>query len=123
MTVKLAAIRKKLQAMPGSLECTPFGPEVLVYKVGGKMFALLGWQNIPTTVNLKCDPDRAVELREQFEAIAPGYHMNKQLWNTLTLDRSLDRELVWELVQHSYDLIVASLTKKARAALDAELGG
>lgn len=123
MTIKLAAIRKKLQGMPGSHECTPFGPEVLVYKVGNKMFALLGWQNIPTTVNLKCDPDRAVELRERFEAIAPGYHMNKQLWNTLTLDRSLDRELVWELVQHSYDLIVASLTKKARAALEAELGG
>lgn len=117
--MKLQRIRDHLLAMPGSEETTPFGPEVLVYKVGGKMFALLGWQNLPVTVNLKCDPERAVLLREEHAAIAPGYHMNKQHWNTLTLDRTLDDALVFELVQHSYDLIVASLTKKARAALEA----
>lgn len=117
--MKLQRIRDHLLAMTGSEETTPFGPEVLVYKVGGKMFALLGWQNLPVTVNLKCDPERAVLLREEHAAIAPGYHMNKQHWNTLTLDRTLDDALVFELVQHSYDLIVASLTKKARAALEA----
>lgn len=90
-----------LQSMPGSRECTPFGPEVLVYKVGGKLFALVGWQNLPPTVNLKCDPERAVELRERFAAITPGYHMNKQHWNTLTLDTSLSADLVHELIQHS----------------------
>jgi len=120
--VKLAALRAHLAAMPGAEETTPFGPEVLVFKVGGKMFALVGWQNLPVTVNLKCDPERAVLLRERFAAVAPGYHMNKQHWNTLTLEGTLPPDLVRELIQHSYDLIVASLTKKARAALAAELG-
>lgn len=113
--MKLKPIRDFLLAMPKSVESTPFGPDVLVYKVGNKMFALLGWQNMPVTVNLKCDPEHAIELRERYAAIAPGYHMNKKLWNTLTLDSSLEPELVFEQVRDSYDLIVAGLTKKARA--------
>ena len=117
------AFRDRCLTLPGVTEGFPFGPDVLVFKVAGKMFALLALEAIPPTANLKCDPERAIELRDAYDGITPGYHMNKQLWNTLTLDRSLDRELVWELVQHSYDLIVASLTKKARAALEAELGG
>jgi len=116
--MRLKPIRDHLLAYPGSVEGTPFGPEVLVYKVGGKLFALLVWQNQPVTVNLKCDPEHAIELRERFAAITPGYHMNKRHWNTLTLDHSLPDELVFELTRDSYDLIVAKLSKAARAELD-----
>ena len=102
---------------PGAEETTPFGPEVLVYKVGGKMFALTVPEDVPPRVNLKCDPDRALELRDQYEAITPGYHMNKKHWNTLDLSGGLPSALVKELIDHSYDLVVASLPKRLRAAL------
>jgi len=117
--MKLKPIRDHLLAFPGAVEETPFGPEVLVYKVAGKMFALLGWQNLPVTVNLKCDPEYAIELRERHAAIEPGYHMNKRHWNTLTLDSSLPDELVFELARDSYDLIVSKLPKAKRAELEA----
>lgn len=93
----------------------PFGEDVLVFKVAGKMFALLALNEMPLRVNLKCDPERAIELREQYESVLPGYHMNKQQWNTLVLGGELPDALVYELIDHSYDLIVASLTKKKRA--------
>jgi predicted DNA-binding protein (MmcQ/YjbR family) len=102
---------------PGAEETTPFGPEVLVYKVGGKMFALTVPEDLPPRVNLKCDPDRALELRDQYEAITPGYHMNKKHWNTLDLSGGLPSALVKELIDHSYELVVASLPKRLRAAL------
>lgn len=117
--MKLKPIRDHLLSLPHATEDTPFGPDVLVFRVGGKMFALLGWQNQPITLNLKCDPEYAIELRERYAAITPGYHMNKQHWNTLSLDATLPNELVFELVRNSYDMIRASLTKKKRA----ELGG
>ena len=104
-------------AKPSVEETTPFGPEVLVYKVVDKMFALTNPSEFPPRMNLKCDPDRAVELREAFEAIIPGYHMNKKHWNTLVLDGSLKPALVRELIDHSHDLVVASLTKKQRETL------
>lgn len=98
-------------------EDMPFGPEVLVYRVCGKMFALLSWQDNPMSLNLKCDPGRAELLREQYPAIGPGYHMNKKHWNTLVLDGSLVPELIRSLVQHSYDLVVSGLKKAERDAL------
>lgn len=98
-------------------EDMPFGPEVLVYRVCGKMFALLSWQDNPMSLNLKCDPGRAELLREQYPAIGPGYHMNKKHWNTLVLDGSLAPELIRSLVQHSYDLVVSGLKKAERDAL------
>jgi len=98
-------------------EETPFGPGVLVYKVGGKMFATLGLEDEIGRTNLKCDPERSIELRADHDAILPGYHMNKKHWNTLVLDGSLKPALVRELIDHSYDLVVASLTKKQREQL------
>ena len=95
-------------------ETTPFGPEVLVYKVVGKMFALTNPTDFPPRMNLKCDPDRSVELREEYESIIPGYHMNKKHWNTITLDDSVPSKLVRELIDHSYELVVASLPKSKR---------
>jgi len=104
-------------AKPGCEETTPFGPEVLVYKVGGKMFALTVPDDFPARLNLKCDPERAVTLREEFEAVIPGYHMNKRHWNTVILDASLPPALVLELIDHSYELVVASLPKSVRSRL------
>ena len=99
---------------PGAEETTPFGPDVLVYKVGGKMFALTQPDEFPARINLKCDPERAAVLRDEHDAIIPGYHMNKRHWNTLVLDGSLSTKLVRELIDHSYDLVVASLPKSQR---------
>ncbi|UKN00662.1 MmcQ/YjbR family DNA-binding protein [Paracrocinitomix mangrovi] len=101
----------------GITEETPFGPDVLVFKVMGKMFALCGIEDF-TYINLKCDPDRAIELREQYNAIKPGYHMNKQLWNSVYVNDDVADQMVYELTDHSYDLIVASLTKKLQKELE-----
>lgn len=105
-------------AKSGVEETTPFGPDTLVYKVAGKMFALAGVEDYPARVNLKCDPDRALELRGQYDAVIPGYHMNKRHWNTVILDGSLGDVLERDLVDHSYALVVAGLTKQARATLE-----
>lgn len=105
-------------AKPGAEETTPFGPDVLVYKVAGKMFALASPDDFPSSINLKCDPDRAELLRAEHPAIMPGYHMSKRHWNTVVLDGSVPSALVRELIDHSYDLVVAGLTKAERAKLD-----
>lgn len=104
-------------SLPQVEETTPFGPDVLVYKVGGKMFALATPEEFPHSVNLKCDPERAIDLRDRYEDIQPGYHMNKRHWNTLLLGGRLSSKLIIELIDHSYQLVVASLTRKVRAEL------
>ncbi|MCB0651530.1 MAG: MmcQ/YjbR family DNA-binding protein [Saprospiraceae bacterium] len=98
----------------GVEETFPFGPETLVFKVMGKMFALTGLDSAEFTVNLKCDPDRAIELREEYPEIRPGWHMSKVHWNTVSFEESLEDDFLLELVDHSYDLIVKSLPKKIR---------
>lgn len=103
---------------PGSTETYPFGEETLVFKVGGKMFALTGIGTVPPTVNLKCDPERAIELRERYHAVRPGYHMNKRHWNTVTLDGSIPAAELRKMIDHSYALVVASLPKKIRTELE-----
>ncbi|MCB1121884.1 MAG: MmcQ/YjbR family DNA-binding protein [Verrucomicrobiae bacterium] len=107
-------LRNLLLNRPSVTEEEPFGPGVIVYKVLGKMYALSTYDQ-PLQVNLKCDPDRAVVLRNRHEAIEPGYHMNKKHWNTLTLDGSLPGELVEDLVRHSYELVVSGMSKKDQA--------
>ncbi|MGY5847878.1 MmcQ/YjbR family DNA-binding protein [Salegentibacter sp. HM20] len=102
----------------GVTEELPFGPDTLVFKVMGKMFALAGLDEVPLSVNLKCDPERAIELRETYEEhILPGYHMNKKHWNSLILDGYLEKKLVFELIDHSYKLVVSGLTKKQQQEL------
>ncbi len=96
---------------------TPFGPDVLVFRVMGKMFALAPI-SVFDTVNLKCDPERAIELRERYEGISPGYHMNKQHWNTVDVTGSVPQKLIRELVDHSYDLVRDSLPRKVREDMD-----
>ena len=98
-------------------ETLPFGPDTLVFKVAGKMFALTGLDEEDLRVNLKCEPEYAVELRERHEEIKPGWHMNKKHWNTVYIeDGTLRDSFIRELIDHSYDLVVKSLTKKVRAA-------
>lgn len=104
-------------AKPGVTEGFPFDEQVLVFKVMGKMFALTDVDSFEY-INLKCDPERAVELREQYDAIRPGYHMHKAQWNSVYMDGSLPDTLVLELIDHSYELIVAKLTKKLREELN-----
>ena len=101
---------------PGAQETTPFGPDTLVYKVGGKMFALTSPDDFPSSINLKCHPDRSLALRDEYDAITPGYHMNKRHWITLTLNGSVPSKLVRELIDHSYDLVVSSLPHKRRGS-------
>lgn len=101
---------------PGTSEETPFGPNTLVFKVMGKMFALTGL-NTFESVNLKCDPERAVMLRGEHAGITPGYHMSKVHWNTVSTDGSVKDALIRELLDHNYALVVASLPRKVRAEL------
>lgn len=103
--------------MPGAEETTPFGPDVLVYKVAGKMFALGVPEDVPARMNLKCDPDRAMDLRDRYDGITPGYHMNKRHWNTVLLDGSVPGDLVREMIGESYQLVVNGLTRKQRESL------
>ena len=111
-------LREYLLAKPHTTEGLPFGPTTLVFKVADKMFALVGLDDPDLRLNLKCDPNRALDLRERFEGIQPGYHMSKKHWNTLYIhEYDLRDELVHELADHSYDLVVAGLTKKLRAEL------
>lgn len=111
-------IRDYCMAKPGVYEGFPFGGDTLVFKVMNKIFALTGLEEEPPFVNLKCDPDRAIELREKHGDIQPGYHMNKQQWNSVYFTGSLSRKLVLELIDHSYELIVAGLKKKDREVLE-----
>jgi len=98
-------------------EGTPFGETVLVFKVAGKMFALASLDEIPATANLKCDPDRALELRDRYEQVRPGYHMNKKHWNTVEIDSGLPDAEIRKMIDHSYDLVVQSLPKAVRDKL------
>ena len=112
----LEEFRTHCAAFPGFSEDLPFGPEVLAFRVGGRIFALMDVDAFES-VNLKCDPERAVDLREQHAGITPGYHMNKRHWNTVTLGGALPDGLVRELIDHSYALVVAGLPAKERARL------
>lgn len=113
----IEAFREYCLNKKGVEETQPFGPETLVYKVMGKMFALTGLED-PNRCNLKCDPQRALELRASYTAVIPGYHMNKQHWNTVIYNEDLPDQAILELVDHSYELVVNSLTKKLRQELE-----
>ncbi|MEJ8657235.1 MULTISPECIES: MmcQ/YjbR family DNA-binding protein [Streptomyces] len=104
-------------AQNAAVEEFPFGPEYSVFKVEGKLFAITDLQATPLTVSLKCDPDEAVRLRAEHPAIVPGYHLNKRHWNTVTVGE-LPARMVRELIEDSYDLVVAGLTKAQRLRLD-----
>ena len=95
----------------GAEETFPFNPGTLVFKVGGKMFALFDVDNF-TGINLKCNPERSIELRESYSGITSAFHMNKKHWITVKINQDVDSSLILELVNHSYDLVHSSLSKK-----------
>ncbi len=105
--------------LKGTSEGFPFDAQTLVFKVMGKMFALTDVESFES-VNLKCDPERAIELRESYSGIAPGYHMSKKHWNTVRFHEDVNDKMVYELVDHSYELVVSSLTKKLQNELKGE---
>jgi predicted DNA-binding protein (MmcQ/YjbR family) len=113
----LDAFRTYCLAKPGATEGFPFGGDTLVFKVAGKMFALVGLERVPPAANLKCDPERAVELRETYADVEPGYHMNKQHWNTVGLRGDVPGDVIRDLVDHSYALVVAGLPRRVRDEL------
>ncbi|MFK7757992.1 MAG: MmcQ/YjbR family DNA-binding protein [Flavobacteriales bacterium] len=103
-------------SLPGTSEGTPFGPQTLVFKVMGKMFALCGIEDF-RSANLKCDPEQAVEYREQYMAVQPGYHMNKTHWNTVMVNEDVSDELLLQMTKDSYDLVAKTLTKALKQEL------
>ena len=107
----LEQFRDYCLSKPGATESTPFGPDVLVFKVGGKMFALAALDEVPTTVNLKCEPDLALDLRDRYEQVSPGYHMNKKHWNTVEIASGIPDVELRKMIDHSYELVTKSLPK------------
>jgi predicted DNA-binding protein (MmcQ/YjbR family) len=105
-------LRRWCLAQPGAEETFPFGEDVSVFKVGGKMFALSALRSWPLTVSVKCEPEPAVDLRRTYPAIRPGYHLNKRHWNTITLDGSLPDAMVRDLVQDSYYLVARTPARR-----------
>lgn len=104
----------------GVTEHFPFDEDTLVFKVGGKMFSLSSlsqWEKGDPSINLKCDPERAVDLRAEYEGIEPGYHMSKVHWNTIAVNSDVPAKLLRELIDHSYELVFKSLTKKLQAEI------
>jgi predicted DNA-binding protein (MmcQ/YjbR family) len=108
-----------LNERPGAVEDYPFGDDVAVFKVGGRVFALCALGGQPGSVSLKCDPTLAEALRDRYPAVTPGYHLNKRHWNTIELDGSVPGDELAELVDHSWELVVAKLPRRERDALGA----
>ncbi|MCU0494867.1 MAG: MmcQ/YjbR family DNA-binding protein [Chloroflexaceae bacterium] len=115
--VELAKLRTYLLSKPGAEETYPFGPGTLVFKVVGKMFALVAEGDTPLRLSLKCDPAHGQFLRDQFPAVRPRYHLDKRHWLTVTLDGSMDDGHIQSLIDESYRLVVQKLSKAARQQL------
>jgi len=115
--MNVESFREYCLSKPGVTESSPFGEDNLVFKVGTKMFALLALDEVPSAANLKCDPDRALELRDRYVEVRPGYHMNKKHWNTVVIDGAIPRSELKKMIDHSYELVVQGLPKALRARL------
>jgi predicted DNA-binding protein (MmcQ/YjbR family) len=112
--MNLEELREYCLSLKGTTECLPFDDVTLVMKVQGKMFALIPLEGTQTSISLKCDPEKAIELREKFSAVVPAWHFNKKHWNTVIIDSSISKVQLCEWIQHSYQLVVAGLPKKLR---------
>ena len=117
-----ASAREYLLAKPEAWEDFPFYPDVAVMKIGNRMFATLSEQGATARMNLKCDPDEALILRDIFPAVLPGYHMNKRHWNTVVLDGSIPRGEIERMIDNSYTLVVRGLPARERRALEIRHG-
>jgi predicted DNA-binding protein (MmcQ/YjbR family) len=110
-------LRRCCLSFPGAVETFPFGPETSVFKVAGKMFALSGLGREPLSVSLKCEPQLAEQLRDAHAAVLPGYHLNKRDWNSVIIDGSLAEQMVRDMIEDSYDLVVSGLPRARRNEL------
>jgi predicted DNA-binding protein (MmcQ/YjbR family) len=117
VVVRPDTLRRRCLARPGAVEEFPFGPAASVFKVGGKIFAISRLEAEPLQVSLKCEPDLAERLRATYPAIQPGYHLNKRHWNTVTLDGSLPDRMLHDMIEDSYDLVVARLSRRVQREL------
>ena len=115
--MNIEQIREFCLKKKGVTEEFPFDEETLVFKVMGKIFLLASLYSFPLQINLKCDPEKAVELREEYESVQPGYHMNKIHWNTIIVDGSVSVNKIFEWIDDSYNLVVAGLKKSERKTL------
>ena len=115
--MNLEDLREYCLSRKGTEECFPFDNETLVFKVMGKAFLLCGINEAPLSFNVKCDPEKAIELRERFSCVTPGYHMNKKHWNTVTADGSVSTKQLCEWIDHSYDIVTKGLTKTQKEEL------
>ncbi len=115
--MNIETLQQYCLAKKGVEESLPFGPENLVFKVGGKMFLLASLDSVPLSFNVKCDPENAILLREQHSCVLPGYHMNKQHWNTIIIDGTASEKLLRQWIDDSYDLVFNSLSKKVQAQI------
>ena len=112
--MNIETLREYCLSKPGAEETLPFGPDTLVYKVNGKVFLLTGLDSVELSFNVKCDPDKALELRESFPCVQPGYHMNKKHWNTIIVDGSVSTRQLKEWIDHSYSLVAGGVNKKKK---------
>ena len=115
--MSIEEIREYCLSKLGTTESFPFDEDTLVFKVMGKIFCLTSLSE-PNRINLKCDPEKAVDLRERYECVLPGYHMNKKMWNTVIIDGSVSKKLLQEWIDHSWDEVVKGLPKKLKAELN-----
>jgi predicted DNA-binding protein (MmcQ/YjbR family) len=113
-----AQLRRRCLELPGAVEEFPFRPDLSVFKVHGKVFALAPLKSKPLRISLKCEPALAEQLRDTYPEITPGYHLNKRHWNTVELNGDLPDELVRDMIEDSYDLVVSKLPKRVQAELD-----
>jgi predicted DNA-binding protein (MmcQ/YjbR family) len=113
----LDELKRSLRRRPGTTEETPFGPEHLVYKVSGKIFAVIGWDEEPMTMSLKCDPERVEELRQVFRAVGPAPYFDKRHWNRVVLDGTVPEPELLAMVDDSYELVVQALPRARREEL------
>jgi predicted DNA-binding protein (MmcQ/YjbR family) len=111
--MNIESLREYCLSKPGAEETLPFGPDTLVYKVNGKIFLLTGLDEEQLSFNVKCDPDKAIELREEFPCVLPGYHMNKKHWNTILVDGSVSSKQLKEWIDHSYELVTVKKKKES----------
>ncbi len=113
----ISDIREYCLSLPAVEETTPFDETTLVYKIGGKIFLLTDIEH-PTSINIKCEPDQAIELRDRYDEIQPGWHMNKKYWNTVKIDGDLPATLIRKMIRDSYELVFRALPKIRREALE-----
>ena len=115
--MNIEEVREYALSLKGTSEDMPFGPDTLVLRVMGKIFMLMNLEG-EFRINLKCDPEKAIELRETYSFVIPGFHMNKKHWNTILAEESIPNQLLCELIDHSYEMVAKGLTQKQKKELD-----